>query len=157
MILDTIRDTESQFRITVRVNRSRSPQQAIEATGRELYTNQDVVNTMPIGDGDEVELVFFMPDFTKYDETISDEELVCEYSRRGLKPADPISVAAVNEADPTFANENPHCTHWKDADSYWCYASFYYLSDECWVRIDYHNYGWGNGWWFVGIRVTTQN
>ena len=34
---------------------------------------------------------------------ISDADLDAEYEKRGLKPADPYSLVAVNEADPAFA------------------------------------------------------
>ena len=49
-----------------KVNRTRTPQEAIEATGRVQYTDRTVVDAMPKGDlsgqeGDEVEVVFFKP------------------------------------------------------------------------------------------------
>ena len=83
----------------MRVNRSRSPQEALAATGRKQYVTDAVVAHMPRGEGDEAEIFFF-----KVGRWISDDDLEKEYSSRGLVPADPFSLAAVNEADPAFAD-----------------------------------------------------
>ncbi|MEK7114290.1 MAG: hypothetical protein AAB850_01940, partial [Patescibacteria group bacterium] len=40
----------------VRVDRTRTPMEAINATGRKKYLNDDVVATMPQGEGDEVDV-----------------------------------------------------------------------------------------------------
>ena len=108
----------------VKVNRNRTPQESLDATGRAQYTDRKVVNAMPKGEGEEVEVVFFKPDLSQHNDFISDDDLEKEFELRGLKPADPVSVAAVNEADPAFADEKPHGTHWKDAKGNWFYATF---------------------------------
>src|SRR3989344_734545 len=143
----------------VTVNRDRSQQDAIEATGRTQYTERTVVDAMPEGMGDEVEVVFFKPDLSGRNGSISDDDLEKEFELRGLKPADPISVARVNEADPAFADEKPHCTNWKDDKGNWCYAVF-----SCWggkrdVGVNrsggywIHSDGrWSDRWWFAGVR-----
>lgn len=135
----------------VRVNRRRTPQEALDATGRSQHTDKEVVDSMPKGEGDEVEVVFFKPDLSQRNGYISDDDLEKEYELLGLKPADPISVAAVNEADPAFADEKPHGTHWKDAKGNWCFASF-----GCWVsgrRVRVRRFGgdWLGLWWFAGL------
>lgn len=135
-----------------KVNRGRSQQEAIEATGRAQYTDRKVVNAMPKGGGDEVEVVFFKPDLSNRNGRISDDDLEKEFELRGLKPADPISVAAVNEANPAFADENPHGTHWKDAKGNWCCLAFGRWDGERSVGCDRHDGGWGDGWWFAGVR-----
>ena len=134
------------------VNRSRSQQEAIEATGRAQYTDRNVVDAMPKGEGNEVEVVFFKPDLSKRNSFISDDDLEKEFDLRGLKPADPISVAAVNEADPAFADEKPHGTHWKDAKGNWCFATFGRWFDEREVGVDRDDDAWDDGWWFAGVR-----
>ena len=136
----------------VTVNRTRNPQEVLNATGRVQYTTQEVVDSMPKGEGDEVELVFFKPDLSERDGRISDDELKNEFELRGLKPADPISVAALNETDPAFADEKPHGTHWKDTDGNWCCAAFDRWLDERSVDVCHGDYGWDDGWWFVGVR-----
>lgn len=136
---------------TAKVNRGRSQQEAIEATGRAQYTDRKVVDSMPKGEGDEVEVVFFKPDLD-FVGFISGDDLEKEFELRGLKPADPTSVAAVNEADPAFADEKPHGTHWKDAKGNWCYAVFgrwYGKREVCVYRC---GYGWCDSWWFAGVR-----
>lgn len=130
------------------VNRSRTPQEAIAATGRKRYVTDAVVAEMPRGDGDEAEVIFF-----KGGRWISDADLGKEYELRGLKPTDPYSLAAVNEDDPAFADDHPNGTHWKDADGKWCYAAFVRWRDGgrnvCVYRRDDE---WGDGWWFAGRR-----
>jgi len=139
------------------VNRSRSPQEALEATGRAQYTDRKVVDTMPKGEGNEVEVVFFRSDLSERHGFISDDDLKKEFDLRGLKPADPISVAAVNEADPAFADEKPHGTHWKDAEGNWCCAAFCRcIGREVRVsrvsRVSRGGGGWSDRWWFAGVR-----
>ena len=134
------------------VNRSRSQQGAIEATGRAQYTDHKVVDEMPKGEGDEVEVVFFKPDLSQRNGFISDDDLKKEFELRGLKPADPISVAAVNEADPAFADEKPHGTHWKDVKGNWCYATFRRWSGKRLVLVGRNDDGWSDFWWFAGVR-----
>lgn len=136
----------------VKVNRSRSQQEAIEATGRAQYTDRKVVDSMPKGEDEEVEVVFFKPDLSQCNGFISDDDLEKEFELRGLKLADPISVAAVNEADPAFADEKPHGTHWKDAKGNWCYAMFDRWVDERRVRVRRYDFGWSDYWWFAGVR-----
>lgn len=136
----------------VTVNRGRTQQEAIEATGRTQYTDRKVVDAMPKGGGNEAEIVFFKPDLSECNGFISDDGLEKEFELRNLKPADPVSVAAVNEADPAFADEKPHGTHWRDAEGSWCYAMF-----GCWgvrqrVVVYRGNRDWDGRWWFAGVR-----
>ena len=142
----------------IRVNRSLTPQQALDATGRKQYTDRDVVNSMPHGEGDEAEVVFFKLDLSKRGGYISDNDLEKEFELRGLVSADPYSLAAVNRDDPAFADEKPNGTHWKDANGKWCFAVFY-----CWdgggrsVSVDRHGDGWGERWWFAGLRKSKSS
>jgi hypothetical protein len=136
----------------VSVNRTRKPQAVLDATGRAQYTDRKVVDAMPKGEGDEVEVVFFKPDLSERNGFISDDDLEKEFELRGLKPADPYSVAAVNEADPAFADEKPNGTHWKDAKGNWCGAVFNRWCDERRVGGDRDGRGWRDYWWFAGVR-----
>ena len=113
-------EARSNFIIrTVKVNRNRSAKEALKATGRNLYVTDSVAKNMPKAETDEVEVILF-----KIGRQISDNDLEKEYELRGLKPADPYSLAAFNEADPAFADEHPNGTHWKDEDDKWCFAAF---------------------------------
>ncbi|MCC6290834.1 hypothetical protein IT398_02110 [Candidatus Nomurabacteria bacterium] len=136
----------------VKVNRNRSPQEAIEATGRTQYTDRQVVNAMPKGEGDEAEIVFFKPDLSERNSFISDDDLEKEFELRGLKPADPVSVAAVNEADPAFADQVPHGTHWKDDKGNWCHVTFHLWFDEREVCVGRGYGGWHDDAYFAGVR-----
>lgn len=134
----------------VAVNRVRTPQEAIGATGRNQYVTDSVVGTMPRGDGEEAEVHFF--NLGRY---VNDLELDKEYELRGLKPADPYSLAAVNEDDSAFADEHPNGTHWKDANGKWCYAAFSRWRDERRVLVAHvrrYDRDWYDDWWFAGLR-----
>lgn len=85
----------------VKVNRTRSPKEMLDATKRTQYTTNSVVKIIPKGEGEETTVEFFK--LSKY---VSDNDLDLEYQKRGLIP-DPYAQAAVNEADPAFADEHP--------------------------------------------------
>jgi hypothetical protein len=132
----------------VKVNRNRTPQQVLDATGRKQYTDSKVVKAMPRGEDDETDVHFF-----KLGRYVSDADLEKEYELRGLKPADPYSLAAVNEADPAFADEYPNGTHWKDTSGNWCYAAFdRWVGGGRDVRVSRDDGGWVGRWWGAGLR-----
>lgn len=131
----------------VNVDRLRLPKAALEATARKLYVNDSVVADMPKGEGEDAEVVFF-----KVGRYVSDADLDKEYELRGLKPADPYSLAAVNEADPAFAEDHPNGTHWKDSSDKWCCALFYRWYDERHAFVYRRVSDWHGGWWFAGLR-----
>jgi hypothetical protein len=129
------------------VDRARAPRQALEATGRNLYVNDRVVEAMPRGQGTEADIYFF-----KLGRYVSDTDLDKEYALRGLVPADPYSLAAVNEDDPAFADDYSNATHWKDVNGRWCHAAFGRWDGERGVLVDSSAYDWDVDWWFAGIR-----
>lgn len=131
----------------VKVNRKRTPMQAIDATDRAKYVDEDVVAAMPKGEGKEVEVRFF-----RIGRWITPVELEQEYERRGYKPADPYTLAAINEADPAFANDKPNGTQWKDGDGKYCYAAFHRWDDEREVFVSRLDVDWFVSWWFAGLR-----
>lgn len=131
----------------VTVDRCRSPEETLKATGRRLYLTHSVVASMPRGDGLEADVIFF-----QLNRWISDNDLGREYELCGLKPADPYSLAKANEADPAFADTHPNCTHWKDADGKWCYAAFGSWGGGRGVDVHRNGSDWDDGWWFAGSR-----
>lgn len=137
----------------VKVNRSRTVQEALDSTGRdEQFVNRTIASNAPKGEGDEVEIVFFKPDLSKHGGFISDDDLEKKFELHGLKPADPISLAAFNEANPTFADEKPHGTHWKDDKGKWCYLIFHFSNGERWVELAGHYTYWSGEWSFACFR-----
>lgn len=143
--VEAVSDLISRF---VSVNRGRTPNEALNATGRNKYVAEDVVQAMPRGAGEKAEVVFF-----KVGRDISDDDLEKEYALRGLVPADAYSLAAVNENDSVFADDRPNATHWKDANGKWCYAAFNRWRDE--RDVDVHRddvRDWRDFWWFAGLR-----
>ena len=139
----------------VKVNRTCTPQEALDATGRTQYTDATVVENMPKGVGEEAEVIFFKPEPSEYTRSgfMSDDDLEKCFERRVLTSADPYSVAAVNEADSAFADKMPHGTHWKDAEGKWCFAAFHQWSRaERYVDVRRSDDGWRDRWWFAGLR-----
>lgn len=130
----------------VRVDRSRSPREAIAATHRIQYLNDAVVATMPHGEGDEVVVHFF-----GVGRFLSDAALDEEYVKRGLKAADPYSMFAVDEDDPAFADDHPHGTHWKDVYGKWCFATSGRWGGLRNVSVDRVDGDWHDFWWFAGV------
>src|SRR3989338_4359836 len=51
----------------ITVDRKRSSKAALKATGRNLYVDDAVVEIMPRGEGEEVEMIFFKPEASCYD------------------------------------------------------------------------------------------
>jgi hypothetical protein len=131
---------------SVRIDRTRTPKNAIKATGKvEGLLADSVVKTMPAGgDGieNDVEVVFF--NLGRY---ASDDEVAAEFAKHGIEP-DPYAVMAVNEADPEFSHIHPNATHWKDADGNWCNVVF-----DIEVSVRRGGYGFdGRRCWFGGVR-----
>ena len=139
---------------TVKVDRLRAPQQALEAVGFRQYVDENVVAAMPNGEGEETTVHFFKPRPEAYDKNglLTDDKLKAEYELVGLKPADPYSLAAVSESDSAFVDERPNATHWQDADGKWCFAAFGRWGDERSVRVRSDDGDWGGNWWFAGVR-----
>jgi hypothetical protein len=131
----------------VKVNRSRNPREAIAATNRAEYLNNEAVDNMPREKGEE-EDVFFFP-LKKFTGVADVQKMLDEH---GLKP-DPYAVAAVNEADPTFTDKYPNGTQWVDKDGKHCYLAFHrWHDDERSVLCHRDEYGWFDYWWVGGVR-----
>ena len=126
-----------------KVNRSRTPQEALDALNRRRYTDDEVVMAMPRGQG-EGAVIYFLP----VDRNISsNDDLEKEYQSNGWVAADPYSVAAVNEEYSVFADEHPNFAHWKNAQGQWCYLACDRDDGECnvFVRRDvrvWYSLGW---------------
>ena len=134
---------------TVKVDRSLTPQQVLDATKRRQYTNSAVVVTMPSsGTGVEENVTV---EFFQIGKNISDDKLAKTYKERGLVP-DPYAQAAVNEADPAFADKYPNGTHWKDVNGNWCFAAFDRDVGERFVNVYRVDLDWDVSWWFGGVR-----
>lgn len=149
--------SENQIVRRVKVDRTRSPQKALGVTGRWRFLNSEVV-TMPRGEGNEVEVVFFSPEPWEYTHPnyMSDDDFEKALVRRGLTN-DPFAVFKANEDDPTIANTHPHGVHWKDADGNWCCAAFNRWDGwrDVLVRRRGH-IGWSYGYWFAGSRKVSS-
>lgn len=135
----------------VKVDRGRKPKDVLTLIEYNFFADNDVVEAMPKGEGGEVNVFFFKPDLCSQNGRISDDDLEKEFELRGLKPADPYSLAKVNQDDPTFADERPNGTHFKDGSGNWCFAAFGRRFGERSVRVNRSDVGWSDIWWFAGI------
>ncbi len=132
------------------INRDQSPQEAIDATGRKQYTDQSVVDAMPRGEGENVELKFFELD---YDPTPT--ELNAEYESLGLK-ADPFALAKHMEDDPAFADERPVACQWDlDENGRASFAAFSQWRVERRVHVDRGDDKWFRLYRFAGVSKST--
>lgn len=135
----------------VTVNRKRSPYDALKASGRKLYVDDTVVESMPRGKANKVRLVYFKPDLSTYkDGWLSCAALHDEYKKRGLIP-DPQAQIDDNAEKPEFADTTPNACQWIDKDGKYCYAAFDRWGDERRVHVDRDDGGWGDDWSFAGV------
>lgn len=131
----------------VKVNRSLTPQQALDATGRKQYTDKKAVDSMPVGEWEEVEMCFF-----PIKKRSSDAEVAQALAFRGLTP-DPRAQAQVNAEDPAFADTHPNGISWQDADGNWNFVTFSRWDDgERRVRVRRDGRDWVDRWWVGGSR-----
>jgi len=129
------------------INRSQTPQEALDATGREQYTTQSVVAAMPRGESENVELKFFELDYYP-----TPTELDAEYESRGLK-ADPFALMKHMEDDPAFADDRPVACQWGLGENgVASYAAFDRWRDGRHVRVYRYGIRWSRYARFAGVR-----
>lgn len=150
-LVEMIKELNTEIIRKVKVNREQSPGDALRARARTLYNwnGNSFITEMPKGKGQNA-LVFFF----KLNRRIDDEALEEEYKIRGLVPADPYSLAAVNadDADWNFSKKYRNVTHWKNNKSEWCSIIFsqQYVSED---RADTNrgNRTYSENIWFAGM------
>jgi len=135
--------------LRIKVNRVRTPQEMLNATGRTQYADCEIVDTMPRNGGDEVDVCFFP--LRKFTSVENVQKLI---EQHGLKP-DPYAVGAVNEADPAFADSHPNGTQWVDSKGKHCYAVFYRWDGVRHVSVGRDEGDWAGRWWVGGVRASS--
>lgn len=133
-------------RVVKRINRTRTPHEAITATGRMQYLNDKVVIEMPMGEGEEKE-IFLIP----FKEILTPDKLEQKVDEIGVELADPNTVCALNERYPTLSNTHPNATQWRDKNGRVCYALFPPKNKEPWIRVSVNEErnAFGKIWYFV--------
>lgn len=94
-----------------RVDRSRTSQQVVDATGCKQNINPDALATMPQGEGEYVDVYFITSKSMIHYRPVSWSEGQSFIKSLGLR-IDPRAQAAVNEADPGFCHKHPNVTLW---------------------------------------------
>lgn len=130
---------------TVRVDRSRTLVQAIDATGRYKWYIDEQVLAEPVSGKTDETAEFFELD---YDPTV--DQLDQEYGARGLRP-DPLVAAQVVIDDPGFADERPLAVQWRDRGRA-CFAIFSCVGSQRGVDVGRNAYRWNRYYRFVGVR-----
>ena len=131
----------------VQVDRVRTPEEAISATGRTKYINNDALQSMPRGEGFEVEVSFI-----KFGKNLSPSELEQAVDTLGYRLADIYTIAAVNEIDPAFSDKHPNAMQSRDQSGSACYALFRRWLGERAVSVDRSAGKWRDSWWFACLR-----
>ncbi|MFH0873992.1 MAG: hypothetical protein V1846_04130 [Candidatus Komeilibacteria bacterium] len=138
----------------VRVDRSPSPQQVLDSLEdyEQAKCGKDDVATMPRGEGEEVDVVFFSAH-----RQLDDDELEREYERQGIVP-DPYAQAQVNADDHGFVVSHSNATHWLGPDGKWrCLLTSTTIPSRFnWVTVkkseDDKSSKYGDFWWYGGVR-----
>lgn len=138
----------------VRINRSLSPMQLVDASKRVKYVNEDVLDTMPrksTEGEEEVDMYFFNEG--RYLSVDEQEKVLAEY---GLEH-DYAAQCQVNIDDPAFADEHPNGMQWRDSKNRPFFVAFGRgFDDERDVGCDRSGGGWGVSWWFGGVRKSSK-
>lgn len=130
----------------VKVNRSRTLQEAIAATECVGYLDDKVIETIPRGITEEVE-VCFVP-LAKHTSAKDVQKILDD---RGLK-SDPYALLAVNQLDSDFAKKHPNGTQWLDGSGKYCYMVFCQWHSKRYVFCGRDRYLWDDYWWIGGVR-----
>lgn len=130
----------------VRVDRTRTPKEAINATGRvKWYIDEQALADMPTEGKEQDDVVVFELD---YDPTV--DELDREYEARGLR-TDPLALAQLMVDDPAFADKRPVAVQWRDKQGRACYADFSRWCGKRGVRVDRSGRWWNRHYRFAGV------
>ena len=149
VLIDQLRSDRKNtiVRIVRNIQRGRTAEEAVNATGRVNYVNDSILATMPVGNGpEEVELEYF-----KMGRYATNEEVEQELKRRGLTQ-DPQAQMADNEHNPAFADEHPNGCFWDRDGKMSSFATFRRWGDDREVYVDRYGTYWDDHWWFAGAR-----
>jgi hypothetical protein len=126
------------------INRNQTLPEVLDALDATM--DPSVVDTMPRGEGEDVELEFFELD---YDST--PRELDAEYERRGLK-ADPFALAKHMADNPASADVRSVACQWDlGEDGEASYAVFHRWDGELSVDVFRGGGRWQCGYRFAGV------
>ncbi len=129
-----------------KVDRTKSRQEMLDATGRTQYVDKNVLATMPVDGPEEGDLYFFP--VKRY---LPFEEADKEFDSRCLIP-DPAAQAQVNADDPSFADEHPNGVQWGLKNGVVSFLSFYRWHGGRDVDVNRCGSAWRDDTWLAGRR-----
>ncbi|MBX4195418.1 hypothetical protein KW796_00470 [Candidatus Parcubacteria bacterium] len=130
----------------VRVDRSRTPRQALSYyKGNAIITS--AVDSMPRGEGEEVDVIFY-----RLSSEMSDEYIEEAYGHE--HKTDPYAVLAVHQLKPDFFHAHPGGTYWKDVAGNWCHLMITGRRSSQYLYAEQGNagIGWASDVWLGFVR-----
>jgi hypothetical protein len=137
----------------VRVYRNLTPQELLEATGRELFANPIATSMIPREGEEEVDFHFFQPDPKEYvDGHIRPEDVEQIYLNRWLQP-DPYGlVFAQLRLDSVLKNMITSFSGWVGTNGNRYYLELYKWGDgKLYVGTGLDDRNRPAGWWLGGV------
>ncbi len=136
------------------VQRGLSLQDVIDVTHRTQYHQKDGKKVVaPVDTGpNEKEAVTVV--FTRFYVHTRFSEIMDRFAKDGLRP-DPLAVSQVNADDPTFADQFPNLSIWRNGDEDETQAVIYgCIAGQRTVSTDVTKYsGIDGGYWVGGTRI----
>ena len=133
------------FRV-VTVDATRSKQEVLDATDRAQHIDETALATAPMGLSGKVRV-----EFVRIGRFVTDNEI--EEELVGTRPATLAEIAAVNEADKSFADGHPNGTHWTDQNGRWCVVTFSRWADKRKLSVFRRYRIWNGVWSFARVRL----
>lgn len=133
----------------VQVNRKLRPWQLVDSLGstRERLVEMRLVDTLPRGEGDVVNVHFFQKQ-----RKMRTHDLAAEFQQRNLKP-DPYAQATIKLVDPAFVSAHPNVAAWKNGPDEWCYFGLGSRDPEMRTMLCLGPASFGPKWWFAGVPI----
>jgi len=116
-----------------------------------IYKDDAIVTSAPREDRKK-ELEFF-----NLGKNVTNQEIINAYHERGLVPASFVELANYIKKNPKILEEKKWiATVWDFNDDVLSYAAFRRWVGERGVLVSRSGRGWGDGWWFAGLRKSSE-
>lgn len=110
------------------------------------FNNFDII--VPTDDADEVENVYKLVEFFTLGRTVTNDEVLDEYKRRGLVP-DVLAVIAYLKENPKFLDKKKYIGIQLNEDNH---VTFYHGDGVRGVLVGRGDVVWNDSWLFGGVR-----
>lgn len=133
----------------IQVNRGLAPWEVIESIGGHQHIDPEVLQAVPTGLGEEVDLGIIEPSSGYYQEgRISSLQVAELYGANRLTP-DPRALAEAFSSQPLFRDGRHYATQWQ-VGGVFCFLAGCCHKDDWYVHMGRSPESWGEEWRFVG-------